>query len=106
MPGCDGIQITKCIRRELDRDTVILVSSAYDYLEIERMAQEAGADTFVTKPLFQSTLFDLFVSLWGKEIIRNEKTDQIHDFDGIRVLLVEDNATNRMDCRGSAEKRA
>ncbi|MFR5881396.1 MAG: hybrid sensor histidine kinase/response regulator, partial [Cloacibacillus evryensis] len=59
MPGMNGIEVTKRIRARYDRKTVVIIASAYDHSEVDEPAREAGADRFVTKPLFQSTLFDL-----------------------------------------------
>ena len=72
MPGMNGIEVTKRIRARYDRKTVVIIASAYDHSEVDEPAREAGADRFVTKPLFQSTLFDLLMTLSGGEFAKSD----------------------------------
>ncbi|WP_219710556.1 response regulator, partial [Clostridioides difficile] len=57
LPGMNGIQIAKEIRRNLGNEIPILLISAYDWSEFEAEAREAGINGFISKPLFKSTLF-------------------------------------------------
>ena len=62
----DGLEATKAIRENLGGHVPIIVISAYDYSEIEEQFLEAGADAFITKPLFKSKILQvlqLFVSV-------------------------------------------
>ncbi|MEG1895984.1 MAG: ATP-binding protein, partial [Oscillospiraceae bacterium] len=92
MPEMDGITLTKKIRAEFDDDTIIIIVSAYDLSEVEDEAKEAGVNMFVTKPVFQSTVFNMLMSLSGGKYIEGDKTGENYNFKGHRVLLVEDNA--------------
>ena len=56
-------------------------------------ALEAGADVFLQKPLFASTLYDLLLSLTQDRPLACDANPE-EGFDGERVLLVEDNALN------------
>ncbi|MEG1801544.1 MAG: response regulator, partial [Oscillospiraceae bacterium] len=94
MPEMDGIALTKKIRAEFDDDTIIIIVSAYDLSEVEDEAKEAGVNMFVTKPVFQSTVFNMLMSLSGGKYIEGNKTGENYNFKGHRVLLVEDNALN------------
>ncbi|MDD3335318.1 MAG: response regulator [Eubacteriales bacterium] len=94
MPGMDGIQVTRRIRDLFDEDTVIIIVSAYDLSEIEDEAKAAGANLFVTKPLFQSTIFDVLMTLSGGKYKNASADVQQFDFSGKRVLLAEDNVLN------------
>ena len=58
MPEMDGIEAVRRIRSEVDTKIPILLISAYDWSDIEDKAREAGANGFVSKPLFRSTLYD------------------------------------------------
>ncbi|MBQ3964793.1 MAG: response regulator, partial [Firmicutes bacterium] len=58
MPDIDGLETIRRIRQEIDADVPILLMSAYDWSDIEEKAKEAGANGFVSKPLFRSTLYD------------------------------------------------
>ena len=66
MPEIDGIETISRIRTELDDKIPILLISAYDWSDIEDRAKEAGANGFVSKPLFRSTLYDKINDLIGK----------------------------------------
>jgi len=96
MPGMDGIAVTREIRRRVGEDVPIIILSAYDWSEIEVSARAAGANAFLSKPLFKSKIVYLF-----KEILENERNLQAlpvlkatHNFSGKRALLVEDNELN------------
>lgn len=99
MPGMDGIETTRRIRKKIGRDVPIIVLSAYDSSEIEQEAREAGVDEFITKPLFKSRLTTVFKQLMsGKQT--EQKINQLEkiataDYSAKRVLVVEDNALNR-----------
>lgn len=57
MPGMDGIQILKEIRRRISRHIPIFLISAYDFGEVEEEAHAEGIKGFIPKPLFKSTLY-------------------------------------------------
>jgi CheY-like chemotaxis protein len=98
MPDMDGIETTKAIRRAVGEDVPIIIISAYDWPEIEQEAREAGANAFVSKPLFKSRLAHLFNSLVGNEDKESEEAPlgefENIDLSGRRALLVEDNELN------------
>jgi CheY-like chemotaxis protein len=94
MPRMDGLELTRQIRKLYDRDMIIIVASSYDHYDQDQEAQNAGVDTFVSKPLFQSTLFDLFMTLSKGRIHKLDKTIETPNFSGCRALLVEDNPIN------------
>lgn len=104
MPGMNGIEVTKRIRARYDRKTVVIIASAYDHSEVDEPAREAGADRFVTKPLFQSTLFDLLMTLSGGEFAKSDPAAAAFDFTGRRVLMAEDNGMNRIVGEGLLKK--
>ena len=57
MPGMNGLETARELRRHLGEDVPILLISAYDWSEIEEEARLAGITGFISKPLFKSTLF-------------------------------------------------
>ena len=99
MPGMDGVETARAIRREVGGDIPIIVLSAYDWTEIEAEARNAGVNFFVSKPLFKSRLVRLFNDVLG---VRQEKADNYNplqpleemNLEGYRCLLVEDNDLN------------
>ena len=58
MPDMDGIQLTKKIREVFGDDNIVIIVSAYDLNEVEEKAIQAGANYFMPKPLFQSTIYN------------------------------------------------
>lgn len=94
MPESDGIETIKRIRAEIDAKIPILLISAYDWSDIEDKAKEAGANGFVSKPLFRSTLYDKINDLIGKESRSTEPEDDYSDLQGLNILVAEDNDIN------------
>ena len=102
MPGMDGIETTRAIRRIVGDDVTIIIISAYDWSEIEQEARAAGANAFISKPLFRSRLVYLFDDLVGntRETDADRKASgkdislESLDLRGKRILLAEDNDLN------------
>ena len=94
MPEIDGLETIKRIRSEIKTNVPILLISAYDWSDIEDKAKAAGANGFVTKPLFKSTLYDKINSLIGKESSAIEPEDDYSDLQGLNILVAEDNDIN------------
>ena len=93
MPEMDGLETIRRIRSE-DITTPILLISAYDWSDIEEKAKAAGANGFVSKPLFRSTLYDKISTLTGKEPESVEPEDDYSDLNGMNILVAEDNDIN------------
>ena len=94
----DGIALTAAIRKLPHGELPVIVLYDYDWINIEAQARAAGANAFITRPLFRSRLNQTI-----KNVLTGEKTGSIHgvleeygekDYSGKRVLLVEDNELN------------
>ena len=94
MPEIDGIETITRIRSELNNTIPVLLISAYDWSDIEDKAKEAGANGFVSKPLFRSTLYDKINDLIGKESRSQEPEEDYSDLKGLHILVAEDNDIN------------
>ena len=94
MPGLDGIETTRRIRKEIGTELPILLISAYDWADMEELAKEAGASGFVSKPLFRSKLYDKINALLGKEVKSVEPENDYSDLQGMNILIAEDNDIN------------
>ena len=94
MPEIDGTETISRIRSEIDSKIPILLVSAYDWSDIEEKAKEAGANGFVSKPLFRSTIYDKINDLIGKESTSIEPEDDHSDLKGLNILVAEDNDIN------------
>lgn len=98
MPGMNGIETTRRIREIVGDDLPVIILSAYDIESYETEARKAGANGFVTKPLFRSKLVQVLKRYVTKE---NQPQDTSRtslsgwDFSGKQILLVEDNELNR-----------
>ncbi len=98
MPGMDGVETAREIRRLVGDDVPIIILSAYDWSDIEFQAREAGIQAFIEKPLFRSRLVYALKSVLaqGEKEKKLEATElEQASFSGKRVLLVEDNEINR-----------
>lgn len=92
LPGMNGLEVAREIRRWYGSAPHILMISATDNSDLEERAKDAGIDTFIIKPLFQSTLYyDLH-----KRIPENvDGADaQGLPFSGENILVAEDNDLN------------
>lgn len=95
MPGMDGMQTAREIRKVVGEDVTILIISAYDWSDIEKEAREAGAQGFISKPLFKSNLYlGLSRYIEGASAEEEESEEESPQFTGKRILLAEDNDLN------------
>lgn len=98
MPDMDGLETLKLIRKTVGMDTPIIIVSAYDFSEIEDKFRSAGADAFITKPLFKSKMVQTFHKFrrsgrsdsWGA--LGGKPNNALN---GKKLLLAEDNELNR-----------
>lgn len=94
MPGMDGVELTGKIREMVGDSAVVIIISAYDLSGMQDKALEAGANLFIQKPLFPSTLFNtLLTSQACREEVKPE--EETYNFTGFRVLMAEDFPLNR-----------
>ena len=97
MPAMDGLETIRQIRAIVGPDTLIIIITAYDYSQIEMEAREAGANLFLAKPLFASSLYNSLLSAAGSERIVSDQAaeEAVQELlFGRKVLLAEDNDLN------------
>ena len=94
MPDMNGIETVRRIRKVIGDNTPIIILTAYDWSDIEIEAREAGVTAFVSKPLFMSELREVLTEPVRTKIHKQEETKNI-DFNGKKILLVEDNELNQ-----------
>ena len=98
MPDMNGIETTRLLRKEIGPDIPIIILSAYDIEEYEAEAREAGANGFISKPLFKSKLLQVLKKFTEEEDLKSKASPKklsAADYTGKRILLVEDNELNR-----------
>ncbi|WP_195268012.1 response regulator [Eubacterium sp. 1001713B170207_170306_E7] len=97
MPFIDGIETTRRIRQAVGKDDIaVVLITAYDASEIQETAQEAGAVSIISKPLFASSLVDAIESVRNASPGKVDKPKKVVDynFKDKRILIVEDNEIN------------
>lgn len=98
MPDLDGLDTLKLLRKKFKKDVPIIIVSAYDLSDIEEDFINAGADAFISKPLFKSKMLHVLESFCTSNILTNPNPvneEKPYGLVGLRVLLVEDNELNR-----------
>lgn len=96
MPEMDGVETARTLRRTVGENIPIIVLTAYDWSEIKDEALSAGVTAFCAKPLFMSDLANaLQTALSEKNTQENEPGWQPPNYEGRRILLVDDVEMNR-----------
>ena len=96
MPETSGIETARRIRASVGEEAPIIILTAYDWTDIEEEAKEAGVTAFCAKPLFMSDLKSALLA--ANNLVEKEEKAAAWmqaDFEGKRILLVEDNELNR-----------
>lgn len=99
MPGMNGIETTREIRKIMGEDIPIIILSAYDIEEYSEEAHRAKVDACISKPVYRSKLVRVLKSFTVtekkkvKKPVRPKMFDT--DYSGKRILVVEDNDLNR-----------
>jgi signal transduction histidine kinase/CheY-like chemotaxis protein len=94
MPGSDGVELTKKIRKIAGNNISILLVSAYDWTQIEEDAKKAGIDGFISKPLFRSSLFKKISEMLGLKENTTSQEEKDSDLADMKILVVEDMDVN------------
>ncbi len=104
LPDMNGIEVTRRIRKEMGEDVPIILLTAYDWLDIEEEAKEAGVTAFCSKPLFYSELHRCLYSIVCAEEREHDRDEQEKEkhLTG-RILLAEDNELNQEIARAILE---
>lgn len=96
MPETSGVETARKIRNVVGDDVPIIILTAYDWTDIEEEARAAGVTAFCAKPLFMSDLKSVLLAA-NKLVEKKEEAAEwtLADFNGKRILLVEDIELNR-----------
>ena len=95
MPDMNGIETTRRIRRVVGDEAPIIVLTAYDWSDVEDEAREAGVTAFISKPLFPSDLHSVLRKCVNGTDDEEFAKHEDYNFEGKKILLVEDNEMNR-----------
>ncbi len=105
MPGLDGIETARRIRRDkrLPRIPVMILVSAYGREEIMWRSEAAGLDAFLIKPISPSVMFDTIMHILANHVAGDfahggkpgQEPNVRKGLEGVRILVVEDNEINQ-----------
>src|SRR5690606_19768570 len=97
MPGMNGDQVIRLIRRDpvIDRKPKVVMVTAYGREDVMTLAEKAGVDGFLVKPVSPSTLLDAVLTALGRGRVLGERKPAEHhpgngatlDLKGARLLL-------------------
>ena len=95
MPDLNGIETVRRIRKVAGKDAAIIITTAYDWGEVEDEARDAGVTGFISKPVFPSDLHRVLLQFCGKaDPAQEDEEEQTVSLNGKKVLLVDDNELN------------
>ncbi len=94
MPGMDGLETTKQIRKIVGPEVSIVVVSSYDFTDIREAAFAAGANGFISKPFFRSSVYESLSEILGFERQETALDQQMPNIQGLNLLVAEDNEFN------------
>ena len=96
MPGQSTPQTIQEIRKIVGTQVPVIIVSAYDWGDIEDEARGAGADAFLSKPVFRSSLYAKLSELLQLQDQGGaaEEEDISEGLQGLHLLVAEDNDMN------------
>ncbi len=104
LPGMDGIECARQIRKHPDFGNIpIVMMTAFGREDVKDLADQAGINAYLTKPMTSSMMIDTFMEVFGRishrkvmaESIRAREIETFSRLKGARLLLVEDNSINQ-----------
>jgi CheY-like chemotaxis protein/HPt (histidine-containing phosphotransfer) domain-containing protein len=105
MPGMNGDEVTQRIHsdRDIPRKPRVVMITAYGREEVIRLAEQAGVDGFLIKPVSPSSLLDTILPVLGRGRLLGGREPRhagtpaasAGTLAGAHLLLVEDNEINR-----------
>ena len=99
MPGMDGIAFTKALRAFDNGETGVIIMTGYSWDDMKDEAKAAGADGFISKPLFTDSFAAELHKVLRKHDIPGavkpqepsaEETGSVNSIEGLHVLIAED----------------
>ena len=97
MPGMDGLETARQIRKRLGSKTPILLLSAYDWECVKDEAVLIGINGFLTKPIFKNELLGQLAYFFQgrKNKTKESAPEDWENLNGVSILAAEDNELNR-----------
>ena len=97
MPGMNGIELAGWIKGNSTEPSIVVMMSSAEWNDVTANAQAAGVDTFLSKPLFASTVVDCINTCLGLDDVleESESEEDLPCFENYCLLLAEDVEINR-----------
>ncbi|MCP4020222.1 MAG: response regulator [Desulfobacteraceae bacterium] len=105
MPEMDGIEICRQIRNDLGLKTPVIILTEFGRKKECQVTHEAGVNSFLTKPVNPSKLFNAIFKVFSKGTQEthnfaraktvNENEILKNRFNDMRILVAEDNLVNQ-----------
>ena len=97
MPGMDGIELARRITGECENPPLIVMISAVEWTDIEKIASAAGVKKFIPKPLFAAAIIDAICEVLVAQKDADQKTvaEKNTALSDSTILLAEDVEINR-----------
>ena len=86
----DGIEVAREIRRRYDKETTVIILTAFNWDEIMDEALHTGVDSFLAKPLFASNVIDEFDRVARRNNMSLYREKNRADLKGRHILMAED----------------
>ena len=94
MPEMDGIEVAGEIRRRYDKETTVIILTAFNWDDIMDEALHAGVDSFLAKPLFALNVVDEFERIARKNNMNLSREKKRVPLKGRHILMAEDIVIN------------
>lgn len=109
IPISSRLELIREIRRVFGMDTYIVILMPPQCEHEKKKMKAGGVDLFATKPLFSSTIYDVFITVLEKfdsDAVQQpyQPKNILKSLEGMRVLLAEDNTMNSMVAIGLLKK--
>ena len=90
MPGMDGVETARVIRRIVGHETAIIIITAYKWDDVVEEAESAGIDSFIAKPVSAENVIEEYMSAYRKKNPAGRKAGHKAELKGRNILLAED----------------
>ncbi|MBR1700678.1 MAG: response regulator [Lachnospiraceae bacterium] len=90
MPGIDGIELTRRIRRITKYEDITIILTTYNWYEVMEDAITAGVDAFLSKPMFAGNIREELSKILAERNRSSQKSGHKRHLSGRRILIAED----------------
>ena len=90
MPEMDGVEVARLIRQRYSHETTVIILTAYNWDDIMNEALQCGVDSFLSKPLFASSVLEEFGRIAQRGTLKLFQEKPRAQLKGRHILLAED----------------